>query len=265
MDEFLFVTIKLLYLYQWLNKHSSENIGVAFHHTHSRNTNELLNLFYFCRKCMKIDFYNLRDLQEPKFSHSVAPHYPGLLATAASSPGILIFSDQQGKVGDVGWLDFCNYPPKLANMNHIADSKESLDMVLYDMISCVTLIGEQLIIKSFGSGGICASVAITGKTKWEVKGRLPGMDKWMTARGIDTDRLGHLLVCDTANQCVQMFNFGGEYVRSVLRSGEQDLGTPFRIRWYRDISSAIVLHRRNERYYISVYCTLKHSKSEPRF
>ena len=223
--------------------------------TRSWNTKQLLNLFYFCRKFMKVDFYNLRDLQEPKFSHCVVPYHPGRLATAASSPEILLFSDQQGKVGDVGWLDFCNYPPKITYMNHIADFKESQDMVLYDMISCVTLIGEQLIIKSFGGGGIRASDAITGKTKWEVKGRLPGMDKWMAARGIDTDGLGHLFVCDPANQCVQMFNFDGEYVRSLLRSEEQDLGTPFKIRWCSDISSAVVLHRRNDRCYIGVYCS----------
>ena len=139
-------------------------------------------------------------------------------------------------------------PPK-----NIPGSEELNQLVLQD-ISCVSQEGRQLIIKSFGSGGICASDAITGKTKWEVKGRLPGMEKWMTARGIDIDGLGRLFVCDTNNQCVHMFSLNGDYPGVLLKSGEDSLGTPLKICCCRETFSVVVLHYKNDHSYVSAFC-----------
>ena len=76
----------------------------------------------------------------------------------------------------------------------------------------------------------------------------------MTARGIDTDGLGHLLVCDTANQCVQMFNLDGDYLGILLSSAEEKrLGTPLEIRWNHKISAAVVLHCKILQCFIDVF------------
>ena len=128
----------------------------------------------------------------------------------------------------------------------IPGSEESKQLEQQDMISWFTPTGHELIIKSFGSGGICAYYKLNGETRWEVKGRFPPMDKWMTARGIDTDGLGHLLVCDTANECIQMFNCDGDYLGVLLGSeDERQLGTPLEIRWNHQLSAAVVLYYKN--------------------
>ena len=202
---------------------------------------------------MQIDFYKMPNLIEPKFSHHVTPHHPGRLATRVSSPKLLLYHDQGSRAVAIGFLDCNTNPPKTTNVIKIPQFKESQNLELQDMISCVTVTSDQLIIKSFGSGGICASHKLSGEIRWEIKGRLPGMDKWMAARGIDTDGLGHLLVCDTANLCIQMFSLNGDYLGVLLRSEEQDLGTPFRIRWCHVTSSAVVLHHRHNRCCISVF------------
>ena len=98
-------------------------------------------------------------------------------------------------------------------------SGEPKDLVLQDIISCVSQEGYQLIIKSFGHNGISACDSVTGNTRWEVRGRLPGMQKCMTVGGIATDGQGHLFVCDTANQCIQIFSLYGDYLGVLLRSG----------------------------------------------
>ena len=202
---------------------------------------------------MKIDFYSMGNKKYvPKFSHSLAPHHPGLLETRAKPPKLFVYQDQ-GTRGFKG-LHCSTYPPKGANINCIPCSKEFIGFELQDMISCGTLRGDDLIIASLGSGGICGSHKTSGKIRWRLKGRLPGMQNLMTARGIDTDGRGHLFVCDTANQCIQMFSLNGDYLGVLLRSGEQDLGTPFRIRWCRQTSSAVVLHHRNNRCCMSVFC-----------
>ena len=201
---------------------------------------------------MKIEFYSVANKKYvPKFSHSVAPHHPGRLATRAKT---LIYQDQGSSAHGLRGLNCSTYPPKGANINCIPSSKEFIGLQLLDMIGSVTLKSDELIIKSFGSGGICASHKTNGKMRWKVKGRLPGMQKSMIARGIDTDGRGHLFVCDTANQCIQMFSLNGDYLGVLLRSGEQDLGTPFRIRWCRRTSSVVVLHHRNDRCCMSVLC-----------
>ena len=202
---------------------------------------------------MRIDFYNIEDLRVPKFSHSVAPHRPGLLAIRDSSQRLLIYQDQgRGGLG-VGKLSCSSYPPKTTNMKNSPRSSEFIDLKLQDMISCVTLPNDELIIKSFGSNGICTSHITSGKIRWKAKGRLPGMQKSMIARGIDTDGRGHLFVCDIANQCIQIFSLDGDYLGVLLRYGEQDLGIPFRIRWCRVVSSAVILHHRNDGCFISVF------------
>ena len=184
----------------------------------------------------------------------MAPIRPGCLATPVSS---LVYQDQRDNDlihNNVGLLHCKSKRLEVTDVKINPHLKVPWDLVLYDMISCVTLTGDQLIIKSFGSPGICAWHLFTGKIRWQVKGRLAGMRNWMTTRGIDTDGRGHLFVCDTANQCIQLFSLNGDYLGVLLRSGEQYLGTPFGIRWCCMTGSAIVLHHRNQdRCYLSVY------------
>ena len=42
--------------------------------------------------------------------------------------------------------------------------------------------------------------------EWEIEKILPGMGKPMDAVDVATDGLGHLFVCDRANECIQMFS-----------------------------------------------------------
>ena len=117
---------------------------------------------------------------------------------------------------------------------------------------CVSQEGHQLIIKSFGHNGVFACDSVTGEIRWKVRGRLPGMQKWMTAHGIDTDERGHLFVCDTNNQCIHMFSLNGAYLGVLLKS-EDRLGIPLKICWCRETSSAAVLHHKNNRCFVSAF------------
>ena len=76
----------------------------------------------------------------------------------------------------------------------------------------------------------------------------------MRARGIAADEQGHLYVCDADNKCVQMFSLNGDYLGSVLRYGEQNLGIPNRICWCHKMSSLVVAHQEKYgRFYIDVF------------
>ena len=145
-----------------------------------------------------------------------------------------------------------NGSPGNADKNPLC-SKESEDLELKGMTFCVSQKGCHLIVKSFGDNGIAAFDLVTGNKRWEVRGMLAGMQKPMTAHGIDTDGQGHLFVCDTANQCIQMFSFNGEYLGVLLKSRDLCLGTPLRICWCRDTYSAVVLYHKNSHCYIAAF------------
>ena len=171
-----------------------------------------------------------------------APRQRGRRAKVTSSPETIFYVDENG-----------NGSPGDADKNTLG-SGESKDFVLQDTMTCVSQEGYQLIIKSFGRDGISACDSVTDNIRWEVRGELPGMQKWMTVHGMATDGQEHLFICDTANECIQMFSLYGDYLDVLLRSGEDRIGTPLKMCWCQQTSSAVVLHYKNNQCYISVFC-----------
>ena len=183
----------------------------------------------------------------------MAPHQPHRLATSTSSPEVLLYVDQRRRARDVRYLDFSTFPPKASNMKTIRLTDSSQDFWLYDTC-CIPQGDDQLIITSFGSNGIYAFDARTGNIKWKAFEHVPGMQCSLRARGIATDENGHLFVCDADNRCVQMFSLDGDYLGSVLRYGEENMGIPNRICWCQKRSSFVVVHQeKNGRCYVDVF------------
>ena len=73
--------------------------------------------------------------------------------------------------------------------------------------------------------------------------------------GLTCDERDHLFVCDfdKGNRCIQMFSLpDGDYLGCLIREGEQGLGTPAFLCWWKAMSSLAVLHVKNRQWQISV-------------
>ena len=90
----------------------------------------------------------------------------------------------------------------------------------------------------------CYSIT-TKSLKWSVSGNLPGMQNPVNALGLTSDGRGYLFVCDGmfGNRCIQMFSISdGQYLRCLIKKGEQGLGLPYRICWHSASHSLTVAH-----------------------
>ena len=64
--------------------------------------------------------------------------------------------------------------------------------------------------------------------------------------------VGHLFICDTANDCIQIFYTDGTYMCQVDCNGKLELGTPMRVAWSKTESALVVAHRVNDKCFVSV-------------
>ena len=106
---------------------------------------------------------------------------------------------------------------------------------IYDM--CYVKDGDkQLLVVSAGGEGLHAYNTVTDELEWKVEGKLPGMGKKMDAWGVTTDGRGHLFLADYENG-IQMFSTAGRYLGCLI--GDEDLGSPHRVRWCDETSSIL--------------------------
>ena len=108
--------------------------------------------------------------------------------------------------------------------------------------------GKKLVIITYGNyhsirGELHAYNTKTDELEWSVGDvLLPGMKSVIKAQGLTVDDQGHLLVCDTNNECVQMFRVAdGKYLGPLIKEGEHNLGLPRFIGWSSRLSSLIVV------------------------
>ena len=97
--------------------------------------------------------------------------------------------------------------------------------------------------------------AFSVKKLWRLEDYEPdGMEFVMEPSGITADGRGHLFICDTANNCIQIFDTDGTYLCPVNCNGEVKLGTPDRVAWSKTESALVVAHSVTDRVLEKVIC-----------
>ena len=205
---------------------------------------------YFHRKRQTIEFCDINNLRTALPSYSVAPDYPGRLCT--SPPGTLVYTDCKPNKQVVRWLDFSSYPPTPTDKRTKIQTRVARDCFVQD--TCfITHEGKQLLITTHNRGGVHAYLAGTDDLEWCVRGRQPGMDSVINAGGVTANGGGQLLVCDINNACIQMLSMNGAFLGTVLRSGDQRLGNPLRIRWCSKTETLVIAHEKQGLCSISIF------------
>ena len=111
------------------------------------------------------------------------------------------------------------------------------DTGIYDLCH-LTHQNQELIITTSGESGISAYKPSTGQLQWKNVGILAGSDRVMNACGVTADRRGRIFVCDSANECIQLFCSDGRYLGQVFRTHGR--GRPDLIRWCENVSCLVV-------------------------
>ena len=149
---------------------------------------------------------------------------------------------------------YLNHPGGVTNL-HCASSPRGTGTSFQDTIPCSisdmccthNASGTLLIV---GSGNLSAYNCSFGKAAWFVNGAIGNMDKEMCIGSVTTDRHGHIFVCDWANSSIHKFSTDGVYLGCVLKAGEAGFGKPCRLRWCLKTSSLVIVHKKNDLFYI---------------
>ena len=184
----------------------------------------MLNFFFYCRDGQTIEFIT----ETAHVSKYVTPSKPGALCMALGSR--LFFADEL--TGDIFQLDCSKMPP--ARVPGFTPTQET---GIYDLCY-VTHQNKDLIITTSGERGISAYRPGTGELLWKNMGILPGTERVMYACGVTADRRGHIFVCDSGNECIQLFSTDGMYLGEAFRT--QGRGRPDLIRWCENVSCLAV-------------------------
>ena len=183
----------------------------------------------------------MEDLAKTR-SFLVAPHEPGSMCTESSH--MLLYIDEKRVTGNVYEIRWCTTAaPVPLTWTKSTKVKQS---AIKDM--CIVQDKDKtLIVIADDYEGIFAFDSETGELDW----RSDEWEDWegdeMYARSVTADNRGHLFVCDTNNDCIQVFTtMDGEYQGVAFKEGEQGLGEPKRIRWCQTLSSLIIAHQEND-------------------
>ena len=173
---------------------------------------------------------------------SVAFNWPDVLyAVTSSSSKFLCCSYDTGKVHLVD----CSTRPPISQEIPIESGAVS------DM--CTS--GDLLVITSYDEG-VFAYTLDGGELKWNVSGKLPGMQLDIDADGVTADEQGHLFVCDFNNECVHELSArDGTHLGMVVRKGQVGVGKPCNVTWHQESMSLVVAHSKDDVYcQLSVFC-----------
>lgn len=189
----------------------------------------------------KIDFYDIQDLQKVTPSSFVTPFMPKSMCT--KSPNSIFFEDS----GKIFSLDCARSPPRL---------EWFLGIPCFDVLKmvCVTQAGTQLlvaVVRRDAAAQVRAFDTSTLKMKWKLSSKVAGIENRFHPRDVTADKTGHVYVQD-AEEAVHKFSFEGDFVGTVLRSGQQGIGDIRKITWSSEPPALVVVHRDGEHYRISV-------------
>ena len=119
--------------------------------------------YRFAATAKKIDFLQIKEPKKLLYSHSVAPHQPGVLCSA--SPTTLLYEDQSKTPCEVRWLD-CNFSrPKPTHGPNITYTQQNN---IWDMC-LVTHGNKEVLVTSNGIHGIKVYNVDTDKIEWKKK------------------------------------------------------------------------------------------------
>ena len=199
----------------------------------------------FFRFPRKIEFRDTGNLRE--VIHSLTTRrVPYKLCTSSHSTLISnCWFPKEGRDDMAGWYDCTVYPYKPSFAQEVQGiSGASI---------CVAEHGNQrLLIYSRHDLGIKAYNMETEKIQWSFMGKLADKEKMMNGSSLATDGRRHLFVCDTNNNCIELYTTDGSYVGTILQEGKHGIGKPSEICWSDNLSSLIIAHKKGNRYYLYI-------------
>ena len=197
---------------------------------------------------------------EEVHAYSVDPGWPSSLCSIL--PDTLAFVDDSTSVREVMLLNcstkrsycFYSFPTQKMDIWDMCSVHSGNDQLLVitggnataDSVSLVNL--ANLVKSSRMNGQLCAYNIKTGEMVWAVNGKQPGTNKDICGVAVTSDGNGHLFVCDTNNNCVQMFSADGSDQGRLEIEDKETLGKLKTIRWCSSSSSLIVVHSRDGQY-----------------
>ena len=117
---------------------------------------------------------------------------------------------------------------------------------------CAEFDGKSLLVVACSDDGVKAYNLDKKKLVWSIRGKMPLSEKPLEAEGITADKHGRPFVHDEGNKCIHIFSIDGKFVTTLLREGEQGLGALGNICWSEELSGLIVVHRKDDKTWISL-------------
>ncbi len=181
------------------------------------------------------------------YSYKAAGKSLGALCTL--TPTMLLYGDRSKNACKIRWLDCSKNPPRPPTGKKNISTNQSW---IRDM-ACFNHGGKSLLVATSCYDGICAYDLATGIIEWQVSGRVSDIKKFISPRGVCTDGEGRLYVADYNNASVSVFKTDGQYLHTLLKKGEKELGSPTYLSWCSHSNRLVVKHFRKKANYISVF------------
>ena len=190
----------------------------------------------------KIEFRNTDHLNEILLTYSVAPHQPGVVC--AVSPSILVYVDISKNPQQFYWLDCSDIEPKLLRITTNFPGVQDMCAARLENESLLIAISYDAnqLIHAYNSS--------TGQLKWSVRKKIPSGT--FKSHGVVGDNNGRLFLTDNTNNCIQMFSASnGQYLRCLIKQGDQGLGLVCGLSWCEATLSLVVSHHNGEKWFLS--------------
>ena len=181
---------------------------------------------------MKINFYQANNLRKVILGYSVKPHCPGELCTASES--MLLYVDLLDNPREVRWLDCSKSTPRFLKVI-ITEQDHVCEMTFKER--------ENLLITTSGWHAHAYN-ASSGKLEWKAENRL-GL------AGVTCGRGKNVFMSAEENSAIQVFFPDGKHRGCLIEKEEQQFGNHMYIRWCEKTSSLIVIHHRDETWFLS--------------
>ena len=178
-----------------------------------------------------MEFWTKKDSFKVFHSFSARPHSPGMMCSLGSN---LLYINQTSYSREIRHLDCSKMPPVKTSV-----VTRAIKTPFYDLC-CVQGRNDNLVVATHGRNGVSAYRLGTDHMEWKVTSKLPDSKTNMDAHGITAFQNDHLLVCDYANECIQMISRSGRYLGEVFRA--QNRGRPDLIRCCVSTSSLAVTY-----------------------
>ena len=149
-------------------------------------------------------------------------------------PGIMLFFVDE-LTSDIFQLDCRKMPPV-----RVACFTPTQETKIYDLCY-LRHQNKDLVVTTNGKSGVSAYRLYTGELEWKNMGKMPGTEGVIDACGVATDGYRHIFVCDSANECIQLFSMDGRYLGEAFR--KQGGSRPDQIRWFENASRLVVTYK----------------------